>query len=151
MIKYHKTILILLLMLATLFFWWLQPTTPERIGSLIFVVMISIYSVAVHRDDVLAASITFFTVIDVNHIIFDRALPIWIAALTTILVIYLLWLLLFGRSGWFLAIASGLAVAEMTLAVQYTNLNPNLQALLTVAPAALIIQHYFFKQHRPNY
>lgn len=152
MIKTRKNSLILLVMLALVVagFCFLHQTTPERIGSLIFFVLVAAYSLSTQRNDVLGASVAFFAMVDVNRYLFDFVLPVWLGVLTMLVILFILWRVLFGRLGWFLAVASALVVLELILATQFINIEPNFLALLIVAPFILISQQYYFQTHRPS-
>jgi hypothetical protein len=148
--RVSATSLMLLLLLAIVLadFWRLEQTTPERIASLIFFILIGSYTLVTRRNDVLGASVSFFLALNLNHYLFEQVLTLWQASLVFIGLIFILWRLLFGRTGWFLAIASVLGVIEMSLAVQFTNLDLTWQALLIVAPFIIISQHYYFSQNQ---
>lgn len=152
MSRVTKTSLVLLFVLLVVLadFWRLQQTTPERIASLIFFVLIGIYTFVTRRQDVLGASVAFFLAVNLNHYLFEQILALWQVSLVFIVLILALWGLIFGRTSWFLAVASVLGVVEMSLAVQFTNLDLNWQALLIVAPFILILQHYYFDLNQPS-
>lgn len=127
-------------------FWRIDQTTPARIASLIFYLLIVVYTLVTRRLDVISASITFFLAVNMNQYLFGQQLALWQVSLIFIGLIIVIWYLLFAHSAWFLAIASMLGVIEMSLTVQFTNLNLYWQALAIVAPFILISQHYYFAQ-----
>lgn len=140
-------LLLLLLMAAIGGFWWLQPTSPERLSSLAFFILVALYALLAHRSDVLSAGICFFVIADTNRYLAYGTLPIGTMALVFSSSTALIWLVLFGRRGWFLAIAAALAVIEAGFALQYINLDANTQALLIASPFILVCQHYYFQRY----
>jgi hypothetical protein len=142
----NRYITLLIFALSIVGFWWLQQTTLERIGSLCFFVLVSFYALYTHRDDVPAGAAVFFATVDINQYLFNSVLPIWLGIIGILILMFLLWYLLFGRSGWFLAVASALVVIEVVMTNQYINIEPKLQALLIVTPFILASQYYYFSR-----
>lgn len=152
MIRQYKTSIVLIVLLALMVagFWWLQPTTPERIGSLTFLLLVSVYSVFNRRDDVLGACVIFFAALDFNQFLFNQVLPVWIGIIGLTIIAGLLWIVLFGRYGWFLAVAATLAGLEILLILQYVNLPFSVQALLAATPFIIASQYLFFAPSNYN-
>lgn len=129
-------------------FWFLETTTPARIGSLAFLVLVSLYALSNHRPDVLGGSAFFFGVLDINQYLFNAILPIWLGAIAVTSLALVIWNILFGKEGWFLASAAILLVVELILALQYVNIELNLQSLLTILPFVIACQYFYFLNDR---
>lgn len=140
----NNLILLFLFAVAVLFFGLLQQTTPERIGSLVFFILVSAYAIFTRRDDVLAGSTIFFIALDLILYLFDQILPIWVGAAGLAISALLLWRIMFGRSDWYMALAAALAVLEVLLITQYLNVTLPVQAFLASAPFIVIAQHRYF-------
>ncbi len=131
-------------------FWLLQRTTPERIGSLALFVIIALYCIFLDRLDVAAITAFYFGIFDVNQWLFDLVLPIWISLVVAGLLTLVLWAILFGGQGWFLAIAALLIVSELLLSLQYINIETKLQAFIAIIPFALASQFWYFQLAEPS-
>ncbi len=147
MSKRQTSLIILgLFALSVLGFWLLQKTTPERLASLTFFVLVGAYALYVHRFDVVAAATAFFAVLDINLYLFDQLLPIWLGLIMICGCVLVVWFILFGRYGWHLAVVSMILMTEVMLALQYINLQFTIQAFLSVIPFVIISQYLYFQQ-----
>lgn len=134
------------LILSIVSFWYVESTTPARIGSLVFLLLVGTYSLYTNRPDVTASSAVFFSVFTVNQFLFDRVLPIWIGLIGTVFLILILWLSLFGKERPYFLLLICLLVAELILTVHFINLEPKFQALVVSLPFLFICQYRFFYQ-----
>lgn len=134
--------LLVLLAAAVAAYWLLQKTTPERIGSLVFFILVGAYAITMRRNDVIGAAIVFFMVLNSNFIMFDHYFPYWVGILMALAGAFAVWVIIFKRSGWLLAVAGAIALVELSLAIQYSNLTFPAQAFLVASPFILLLQRH---------
>lgn len=128
-------------------FWLVELSTIARIGAIVLLIFVALYTFALDRADVAASCAIFFTVFSVNQYLLDRILPIWLGVIAGVLGILIVWYLLFGSQGWIFAIAASLLAIELLLAFQFSNLNLRFQSFLSVAPFMILCQHYYFQRY----
>jgi hypothetical protein len=147
-----NTLIILGLSLCALAgFWLLDTTTPARLGSIIFFILLSAYALYTVRPDILAVSTMFFGVYDIYRYLLTESFPFWLTLITVPLLIFLIWLILFEGKGWFLSVLAALLSIELMLAMQYINLDIKLQAFITVVPFVFLCQYLYFRIYLPDF
>ena len=136
--------------ISVIFFWLLERTTPARIGCIVFVILVSIYSFLNKRPDVLLTCALFFSLFDINRYLFDQILPAWIGSAVITVLFLILWFILFGSNGFILAIAIALIGVELHIVLQYIHIEEKIQSLLTILPFAIGCQYYYFGVNDSN-
>lgn len=123
-------------------YWFLQKTTPERIGSLVFFVLVAVYALTMRRNDVIGAAIVFFVVLNSHLVMFDHYFPYWLGLVTVIAGSFAVWMIIFRQSGWILAVMGAIALVEISLSIQYSNLSFPAQAMVVASPFIILLQRY---------
>lgn len=122
-------------------FWYVEPTTPARIASLVFFLLITAYSFYTRRPEVLGSSVLFFAAFDINQYLFTTVLPLWLGLLAVVILAFLIWALLFRLTSWYLIVAAALIATELLLAMQYISLELKFQTLLGILPFIAVYQY----------
>jgi hypothetical protein len=131
-------------------FWLVEQTTPARIGSLAFFLLVSLYAYLNSRYDVLGSCTLFFGLLDITQYLTYMILPLSLGLVASVALFMAVWALLFGKSGWYLAIASALIATEIALSAQYINIELKLQVFLIMSPFIIACQYYYFQLAKPQ-
>jgi hypothetical protein len=151
---FHPRINTLIILGLSLFalvgFWLLDHTTPARLGSGLFFLLVACYALYSSRADILAVCTMFFGVYDIYRYLLTESFPFWLTLIAIPLLIFLIWLILFETKGWFLSVLSALLSVELMLAMQYINLDIKMQAFITVIPFVFLCQYLYFRVYLPE-
>ncbi len=146
----HKLLLILLFAVTIAVYFYLDQTTPARLSSVIFFILICTYVAVTHRPDIISSCILFFAILDIGLYVFATVIPVWVMPLTLVILVLVLWGILFRSTGWILAIGCCLMVLELSYVAQRTRFSPGAQAFLVSLPFIAASQYLYFKLHRSD-